>query len=136
MTTLQSAPRTWHPDSRSHDIEKYGSGYLRVRREIADYPTMTFDYRESGDGYLARLEYSEQRTETTPKTTLKTTPKTTPKTRDRLLDLMRENPRITREEMAVDTGVSVNGIKQHLATLKKEGLLRRIGNNRTGYWEV
>ncbi len=48
----------------THDIEKYGSGYLRVRREIAEYPTMTFDYRESGDGYLARLEYSEQRIET------------------------------------------------------------------------
>jgi len=48
-------------------LKKYGSGYLRVRREIADYPTMIFDYRESGDGYLVRLEYSEQRIETAPK---------------------------------------------------------------------
>jgi len=23
MTTQQSAPRTWRPDARSHDIEKY-----------------------------------------------------------------------------------------------------------------
>jgi hypothetical protein len=48
-------------------IEKYGSGYLRVRNEIAEYATMTFDYRESGDGYLAQLEYREQRIETVTK---------------------------------------------------------------------
>ena len=28
---------------------------------------MKFEYRESGDGYLARLEYTEQRTESVPK---------------------------------------------------------------------
>ncbi len=112
----------------THDIEKYGSGYLRVRREIADYPTMTFSYRESGDGYLVRLEYSEQRTETTPKTT--------PKTRDRLLYLIKSNPRITREEMAAGTGISVNGVKKHIDVLKKKGVLNRVGDNRTGHWEV
>jgi hypothetical protein len=52
MTTQHSATRTRHPEARSHDIEKYGSGYLRVRREIADYPTMTFRYEEVGGGYL------------------------------------------------------------------------------------
>jgi ATP-dependent DNA helicase RecG len=123
---------TRHPDARSHDIEKYGSGYLRVCREITEYPTMKFDYRESGDGYLARLEYLEQRKETTPKTTSKTAPKT----RERLLALMRENPRITREEMAGHVGISINGVKQHIATLKKEGVLKRVGDNRTGHWVV
>ena len=34
----------------THDIEKYGSGYIRVRREIAAYPTMHFSYEESGTG--------------------------------------------------------------------------------------
>jgi len=46
----------------TRDIEKYGSGYLRVRKEVADYPTMTFSYRESGDGYLACLEYASFKT--------------------------------------------------------------------------
>ena len=106
--------------------------YLRVRSAIADYSTMTFDYRESGDGYLACLAYLEQRQETTPITT----PITTPKTRERLFDLMRENPRVTQEEMAEHIGISVNGVKKHIAKLKKEGVLKRIGDNRTGYWEV
>ena len=33
----------------TRDIEKYGSGYIRIRREIADYPTM------KKDGLLARV---------------------------------------------------------------------------------
>lgn len=86
--------------------------------------TMKFEYRESGDGYLARLEYSEPRTETTPKT------------RDRLLDLIKSNLRITREEMAGAVGISVNGVKKHIDVLKKEGVLSRVGDNRTGHWEI
>ena len=53
----------------TRDIEKYGSGYIRIRKEIAEYPSMSFDYEESGDGYLVTLRYKEQKTTTTPKTT-------------------------------------------------------------------
>ena len=42
------------------DIEKYGSGYLRVREEIKKYPTMEFKYEESGNGYLVTLQYQNQ----------------------------------------------------------------------------
>lgn len=43
------------------DIEKYGSGYIRVRKEIAAYPTMEFEYTELGNGYLVTLKYEEQK---------------------------------------------------------------------------
>lgn len=43
------------------DIEKYGSGYIRVRKEIAAYPTMEFEYTELGNGYLVTLNYEEQK---------------------------------------------------------------------------
>ncbi len=43
------------------DIEKYGSGYIRVRKEIATYPTMKFEYEELGNGYLVTLRYEEQK---------------------------------------------------------------------------
>ena len=34
----------------TNDIEKYGSGYIRVRKEITNYPTMQFEYEEIGEG--------------------------------------------------------------------------------------
>jgi ATP-dependent DNA helicase RecG len=110
------------------DIEKYGSGYIRVRKEILAYPTMRFQYEECGDGYVAKLSYSEQRIETTPKTA--------PKTRDRLLKLIQEDEHMTREALAFQLGISVNGVKQHIQKPKKEGVLKRIGDNRTGYWKI
>lgn len=79
----------------THDIEKYGSGYLRVRREIADYPTMIFSYRESGDGYLARLEYNEQRTETAPKVGKKLT-----NNQQAILECMQQNPSVAAKEIS------------------------------------
>ncbi len=47
------------------DIEKYGSGYIRVRREISSYPSMKFEYEESGNGYLVSLNYQIQKTSST-----------------------------------------------------------------------
>jgi ATP-dependent DNA helicase RecG len=118
------------------DIEKYGSGYIRVREEIKSYPTMRFDYEESGDGYLVTLGYSQQKTVTTPKATPKATPKTTSKTRDRLLELITENNQITREELSEQLGIGINGVKQQILKLKKEGILERVGDNRTGFWKT
>jgi ATP-dependent DNA helicase RecG len=43
------------------DIEKYGSGYQRIRKAIQDYPSMMFDYEESGDGYMVTLGYNQQK---------------------------------------------------------------------------
>jgi ATP-dependent DNA helicase RecG len=39
------------------DIEKYGSGYIRIRNEITAYPGMKFDFEEMGNGYLVTLSY-------------------------------------------------------------------------------
>jgi len=124
----------------THDIEKYGSGYLRVRNEIAQYPTMSFDYRESGDGYLVRLEYTEQRTETTPKCSPKSSPKSSPKgspkTADLILELIRENPKISTTIIGEHLGISKRAVLKQTQTLKKAGCLRYVGPARGGHWDV
>ena len=117
------------------DIEKYGSGYIRVREEIQTYPTMVFEYRESGDGYLVKLGYTDQKT--TQKTTQKATQKATQKTtRDQILELLREEKKLTRDALAYRIGVSSNAIKQHLSKLQNDKLLKRVGGRKDGYWEV
>ncbi|MBU4269164.1 MAG: winged helix-turn-helix transcriptional regulator [Acidobacteria bacterium] len=74
----------------------------------------------------------------TQKTTQKATQKTTRKkvTKDKILDALRENPKITRDEIASMLGKSPNTIKEHLARLKAEGRLERIGSDREGYWKA
>lgn len=113
------------------DIEKYGSGYVRVREEIADYPTMVFDYQEVGDAYLVALKYDDQKI--AHKIAHKTAHKTT---REMILDLLQSNPKMTRQDLAEVINVTANVVKHHIAQLKKDGLLERIGGKREGHWIV
>ena len=43
---------------------------------------------------------------------------------------------MTRDELAQALAKSPNTIKGHIAKLKAEGRLSRIGTDRDGYWKV
>jgi len=62
--------------------------------------------------------------------------KTTQKTTQKILALIKENPRLTRKELAEIIGISQDGIKHNLAKLKAESRIKRIGPDRGGYWEI
>ena len=57
-------------------------------------------------------------------------------TRERILELLRAEAKLTRNDLALRTGITPDGVKYHLARLKKAGLLRRVGSDRAGHWEV
>ncbi len=59
-----------------------------------------------------------------------------PTTRDKILEQMRANPKITRNELAAILGLTPDAIKYHLQKLTGEGLIARHGSARSGYWEV
>ncbi len=37
------------------DIEKYGTGFHRIRTAIKDYPETRFNYKEAQDGFMSEL---------------------------------------------------------------------------------
>ena len=43
------------------DIEKYGSGFIRIRKEIKEYPTMKMDFSEIQSGFLFTVSYTKQK---------------------------------------------------------------------------
>ncbi|HBF12375.1 MAG TPA: hypothetical protein DDW49_03135 [Deltaproteobacteria bacterium] len=53
-----------------------------------------------------------------------------------MLNLIRENPEIATEEMASTLGLSRKGIEWQISKLKESGLLKRVGPDRGGHWEV
>ena len=53
------------------DIEKYGSGFRRIKNEIKQYPTMKLGFTEIPNGFLATVSYVKQRTTTKNKIELK-----------------------------------------------------------------
>ena len=72
----------------------------------------------------------------TGKTRQESDQKTAQKTAQKILSLLRNYPGITRAELAGKCGLSASGIKWQLKRLKDSGLIRRIGADKGGYWEI
>ena len=58
------------------------------------------------------------------------------KTADALITLMRADPQITHDILAARLGKARNSIIKQIAKLKKGGLIRRVGPDKGGHWEV
>ena len=54
----------------------------------------------------------------------------------RILKLIKENPYISKKELSKTIGISTTAIDKNITRLKKKGLLKRIGPDKGGYWEV
>lgn len=54
-----------------------------------------------------------------------------------ILNLIRETPTITPQELASALGLSVKTIQKHITKLKHAGRIQRMGSStRGGYWQV
>ena len=62
--------------------------------------------------------------------------KVTNKTEDLILELMRNNPNITIAQLMIKTNLSEPGVKKNLKKLKEKNMIRRVGANKDGYWEI
>ena len=54
----------------------------------------------------------------------------------RILKLTKENPYISKKELAEIIGISTTAIDKNIKQLKKKGLLKRIGPDKGGHWEI
>jgi len=54
----------------------------------------------------------------------------------KILLLIEENPRISKREMSNVLKISTTAIDKNIVKLKKENIIKRIGPNKGGYWEV
>jgi fido (protein-threonine AMPylation protein) len=54
----------------------------------------------------------------------------------RLLDLLKENPVITRQELSDTLGINPSAVQKHVNKLKKEGIIAREGSAKKGVWKV
>jgi ATP-dependent DNA helicase RecG len=133
---------------RIHLVEAWGRGMSLI---LESAPNVTFS--EVAGLFIASfqrptaLDTPLKTPETTleiPEATLKsaeTTLETTRETHSQdakaaLLRLLRQQPQLATPALARATGLSADGIKYHLAQLKRAGKLRRHGPIKGGRWEV
>ena len=61
---------------------------------------------------------------------------TTQKSTQKKLDLIRENPYVTTQEMADSIGIIRRTVAKHIKSLQEKGIIKRIGPDKGRYWKV
>ena len=54
----------------------------------------------------------------------------------KIIDAIKKNPYITQEELADIVGITKKSITANMKKLQNNGLIKRIGANKNGYWQV
>ena len=80
--------------------------------------------------YLDSIEVEESR-EKTSKGGEKTI-----KSRDKIIALLSEDGKLSAAALAEKIGISAKAVEKHLANLKADGIIERIGPSKGGYWKV
>lgn len=62
--------------------------------------------------------------------------KSSQKSSQKILDLIAADTRISTQEMADCIGISRRAIAKTIAKLQAEGILRRVGPDKGGHWEI
>ncbi len=136
--------------SRLKYMERRGSGF----KKICQHYSIQANYREElnpkfySDNYdfvltLYNLNYNLGNgvTDIVPQSSPKfpKVPQSSPILAEQLpifLNVLRKFPRATIEILAKEYNVSDRMVKKYLKLLKEQGVIRRVGTNRKGYWEI
>ena len=116
------------------DVEMFGSGFRKVYSSCAEN-NIKFDYESNEDGFsfvfYRRIDTSNVTKDGTLKTKIKLL------TNDyKVLNLLREKPNQTREEIATIIGIDKRTVQRSLDKLSLAGVISRIGSKKSGYWEI
>ena len=60
----------------------------------------------------------------------------TTRTVEKILKILSKTPSITVREMSEILGLSRRGVEEQIKSLKQKGVIRRIGPDKGGHWEV
>ncbi len=133
---------------KSKEIEKWGSGLKRIYEECKDSKTKVL-FKKLKTGFIVSFERNPDFEPKingeipTPKLTPKLTPKSIetlppklpPKTSEKIIDLIKQNPKITKEQISKELKISRAAIKYHIIKLTRQNYLRWEGPSKNGEWK-
>ena len=130
-------------------IEDWGSGIPRIRQElkeaglrdlvIQDWPNAvrTIIYRKGVKPVNVPVNVSVKSSQkSSQKGSQKSSQKGSQKSSQKILETLRQNPNMSTTELAEQIGISRRAVAKHVAVLQSFGVLRRIGPDKGGHWEV
>jgi ATP-dependent DNA helicase RecG len=121
---------------RLHKVERVGMGIKRMRTAMreAGLREPEFETDSFFRAVFHRPEGADARSIQT--TTQKATQDATQKTAQKIIALIAQKPDITRQQLAQEIGITDSGVKYHMKKMQEKGLVRRVGPDKGGHWEV
>ena len=58
------------------------------------------------------------------------------KSRDKIVALLTDNNKLSAVALAERIGISTKAVEKHLSNLKADGIIKRVGPDKGGHWEV
>ena len=113
--------------SKTEYVEKIGTGIRRIREALKnrELKEPQFDFDRFFTITFFRIE-----------TPQKTPQKVVTRLEQDILNEIKKKHSITRNQIANNLKISPETVKEYLAKLKQKDILRRIGPDKGGYWEV
>ena len=110
-------------NTNNFKLKLYGSGIARIKDECKLHGVIKPKFEEFVHGFKVTL-YKEKFNE----------PVNEPV--KLILKLVKENPNITKQQMIEKISLSRATITRYIKKLKEQNLLKRVGSDKTGYWEI
>lgn len=120
---------------KSEDIEKWASGLKRIHDEC-QAAGVRVEFESISTGFLLTFYRPKWEQGEGLKKGDSTREITREKTREKILQAIRENASVTTEGLSKVSGLTEKGVEWNIKKLKDEGLLRRVGSDKGGRWEV
>lgn len=122
-----------------HLTEGRNTGFRKILDALAKNgsPLPEFETDEAHDYFITRLFVREGFYDYQDNNEGSTTPELPSFTaKDKILQLITENPKIKRKEIADSLGLSIDGVRYHLKKMNNDGILEFEGNSRNGHWVI
>ena len=121
----------------TNNIEKYGSGFIRIRKALQDYPEVSLEVKEIGAGVELIFKRISNPDELQQKSELENgSEKSSEKSSEKILTLLASTVQMTTKELAEKMGIGQRAVEKQIEKLKREGRLQRIGPDKGGHWQV
>ena len=112
--------------------ENISAYVLRIAEGLCGTPDVEQENQQDMDLQRTKEENPGHSEVTEQKSSLKSSLKSSQK----ILELISASPSITISEIAVRLGMTKRGVDKNIKRLKEQGVIRRVGPDKGGHWEV
>jgi predicted HTH transcriptional regulator len=120
--------------------QKYSPSRIKMVLDIAEFVEKSSDKaaitEESSEKSSEKNEKSGQESGQENEKSRQKSGQKNEKSRQKIVSLMAENPNITTFEMANKLNMSRSGITKQIAILQEQNIIRRVGPDKGGHWEI